>query len=353
MTPDRPVHRPYRLALALWLFGCVLAFAARPGWSHGVNLELHHPLPPDSVFHTRFAQAWAEKVERESGGRLHVHVHAAASSDGLYEQVADGSIDAAWLPLQSSPEKFSGLAPFEFPFLLRRAETASRALAEYLRLNDLRERDFDGVRLLAAHVDDGAQLHWRERGQAASDGPGGARIGVLGPFAAGLAKAAGAQPVELRGSEAAAALADGRVDAVLVSWQRAGEMGVDRSAHVHTEFGPDRTGLMSSVYAFVLNPGTWRGLPDDLRAVIEANSGPETAAWLGRVFDEAAAAARAAAVARGDVVSVMAPENAEPWRTAARASIEERVKAYERAGARLRPLVDSAREQVQAFDRKN
>jgi hypothetical protein len=99
-----------------------------------------------------------------------------------------------------------------------------------------------------------------------------------------------------------------------------------------------------------MSKSSFRGLADDLKAAVNANSGIETAAWLGRVLDVAAASARKAAVGRGDVVrSVTADEQAR-WRQAAAQVTAAMLADLEKAGVRVRPLLDSARERLKEFD---
>ena len=78
----------------------------------------------------------------------------------------------------------------------------------------------------------------------------------------------------------------------LLPWEQAQSSGVDRIARSHLDFGPGTAGLTSSLFVLVMNPASYRELSDDLKAVLDANSGPDAAAWLGKVLEEAAAAAR-------------------------------------------------------------
>ncbi len=339
------------------MVGACLAMALAPSLdavAHGVSLDIHDAYPGDSAFQRGFLVPWTQKVEQESGGRMRFHLHPAStlggSAPGLYEQVREGGADMVWTPIRATNEQFQRLAVAEFPFMVRRAQGASRAVSEYVRVNDLPERDFDGVRVLAVHMGDGSQLHW---GKALPEPPAdvaGRRVAVFTRGEGALLAAMGAKPVEMPLGQVTEALNSGALDGVLLPWERASALGIDRATRSHTEFGPENRGLTSSLFVFAMNPASYASLSDDLKAVVNANSGAETAAWLGRVLDEAAAGARKAATARGDVIRVMTPEEQGRWTAAARIVTEAETATLEKAGVRVRPLLDSAREQLQQFD---
>ena len=66
-----------------------------------------------------------------------------------------------------------------------------------------------------------------------------------------------------------------------------------------SEFGGDRN-FYNSVMLFVMNKAKYDSLPDDLKKIIDANSGAALAAELGRKWDEWDAIGRAAGLEAGD-----------------------------------------------------
>lgn len=338
------------------VLGALLALPLLPATevaAHGVSLDLHHPHPADSAFHRNFLAPWTLKIEQDAGGRMRFHPHPASTSGGetgLYDRVLAGEVDVAWTPIRTSPAQFPRMSVVEFPFTARRAQGASRAVSEFVRTNDLSDRDFDGVRLLAVHVGDGSQLHW---GRALAEPPAdvkGRRVAVATTGDAAMLAAMGAVPVEMPLPKMSEALSSGSVDGALLSWGDAQAADVDRAARSHTEFGPGTGGLTSSLFVLVMSAGSFGALPDDLKAVVNANSGADTAAWLGRVMDDVAAQARKAAVARGDAIRVLTQEERERWISAARTVANARIDALEQADVRVKGFVERLREQLMEFD---
>lgn len=346
------VSSPERRRLAGMLLGLLLV-PSHQAFAHGVSLDLHHPWPAESAWHREFLVPWIDKVEAEAGGRMRFHPHAGSTLGGqaesLHDQARDGGTDVVWAPVRATADRFPALSVFEFPFMVRTATGGSRAVSEYARINDLPDRDFDGTRVLAVHVGDPAQLHWVKPPEGAD--LGGRRVAVASAQDGAVIAAMGGVPVETDAAGMAEALKSGRADGALLSWSQAAQSGVDRVAKAHTDFGPNQAGVSSTVYVFAMSTGSFRGLPDDLKAVVNANSGAETAAWLGRVMDAAAARARKAAADRGDIVRVVTPEERDKWRQAARPVTDARIRALEQGGVKVKLLLDSAREQLNDFDK--
>jgi TRAP-type C4-dicarboxylate transport system substrate-binding protein len=332
----------------------LLLLSLQDAAAHGVSLEVHHALPEDSAFHRDFLVPWARKVEQESGGRMRFHLHAASTAagsvQGLYEKVEQGAVDLAWLPITPTPDRFPRLAAMEVPFTVRTAQGGSRALWEYARLNDVLDRDLDGVRVIALALGDGSQLHWGKLPAGAPAQVSGRRIAAVTELDAALLGAMGASVVQVTAERVAEVLEKGTAEAALLPWEGASAIGVDGLSASHVEVGAHNAGMTSRVFVFAMSAGSYRSLSEDLKAVMDANSGRETCAWLGRVLDDAAARARKAAIAQGHRIRDITPEERERWLQAARSVADARVKAFEQADVRLRPLLESAREQLQEFD---
>lgn len=323
--------------------------------AHGVSLKLHHPYAADSAFHRNFLLPWTAKVEQESGGRIRFHLYpdtpSGESGLGLYDSVREGdAAHVAWTPVPVSPQHFPRLTAMQQPFTVRSAQGGSRALWEYAVANDVLDRDFDEVRVLAMHFGDASRLHFGKSFPAAPADMAGRRIATVAPTDAALLKAVGAEPVLLPGGRVAAAVEEGAVDGALLSWERIAATGLDRVTRSHVDIRGGTPGMTSAAFVLVMGVRTFRSLPDDLKTVVEANSGRETSAWLGRVLDEAGVQARAAAVERGDSVHTMTQQEEDRWLAAARAVSNAQAEALERANVRASILFESAREQLQEFD---
>src|SRR3990172_4020237 len=97
-------------------------------------LQLSHMLPPGSFAHRRRFQWWAEKVSKESGGRIEVQICPAMSLGGkppdLVDQARDGIADFSWALPNYQAGRFPVLETWTLPFLITTAEQTAQAIAE-------------------------------------------------------------------------------------------------------------------------------------------------------------------------------------------------------------------------------
>jgi len=84
----------------------------------------------------------------------------------------------------------------------------------------------------------------------------------------------------------------------------------------HTTFA-GKEGLYTQTFAFSMNKAAYEKLPADLKKVIDANSGIETAAMFGRAMDDGdKAGLEIAKKARNNIITLDAAETAR-WQRAA------------------------------------
>jgi TRAP-type C4-dicarboxylate transport system substrate-binding protein len=318
-----------------------------PAAAHGVTLKVHHALPADSPFHTQFLVAWAEKVESESAGRLRIQLLPALGTGGsaaqLFDQVKDGAADLAWIAAADTPARFPAFEAFELSFATNGAQGASRALWEYARVNDLASKEFRGVRLLAVAQHGTPQLHLRSHPVRSLADLAGLKIGSISRATSTLLAAAKANPVETSSDRLREALSKGELDGVALPWEAVTALAIDELLKHHTEADAQSPWLGSGVYVLAMNPATYKSLPDDLRKVIGANSGAETSAWIGKVFDASAASARKLAADRGDGYDTLPATDLAKWKAPAQTVVADRIKDLDKRGLKGEELVESAR----------
>ena len=116
-----------------------------------VTLRFHQMLPPQATIPAKAIKPWAEKVEKESGGRIKVQLFPSMQLGGkppeLFDQAKDGVVDIVWTVLGYTPGRFPKTEAFELPFSSGLAEPASRAFQEFVEKNAMDE--FKDVKLIA------------------------------------------------------------------------------------------------------------------------------------------------------------------------------------------------------------
>ena len=102
-------------------------------------------------------------VEDESEGRIEVEIYPSlqlgGSASQLYDQAQKGVVDLVWTLPGYTPGRFPASEAFELPFMTCTAEGSTRAAWRYFEDNDLDEREFEGVKVIALHTSGNGHIH--------------------------------------------------------------------------------------------------------------------------------------------------------------------------------------------------
>ena len=295
-----------------------LAALALPVHAADVTLRLHQFLPPQSTLPAHAIAPWAAKVEKESGGRIKIQQFPSMQLGGkpsdLFDQAKDGVADIVWTVLGYTPGRFPKSEVFELPFMTSKAEAGSRAFQSYVEKNAMDE--FKDVKLIAVHTHGPGLFHSRDPITKLEDLKGmkvrgGSRVINI------MLEQLGATPVGMPVPAVGESLSKGVISATTIPWEVVPSVKVQQIVKNHTGFSGDK-GLYTQTFAMVMNKAAYEKLPADLKKVIDANSGIETAAKFGRAADEGDKVGLATAQKAGNrIVTLDAAETARWQRTAA------------------------------------
>jgi TRAP-type C4-dicarboxylate transport system substrate-binding protein len=144
------------------------------------------------------------------------------------------------------------------------------------------------------------------------------------------------------------ALSKGVIDGAVVPWEVTLPLKLTELTKTHTDFDDPRA-LYTATFAFVMNQEKYDSLPDDLKAVIDANSGVETAALFGQAMVDVDAIGRKKAEEAGNRLITLDKAETARWKAAAEPIVAGWVKEMADKGldgdallARARALVDSS-----------
>jgi TRAP-type transport system periplasmic protein len=308
-----------------------------------VTLRLHQFLPPSATIPARAIAPWAKKIEAESGGRIKVQLFHSMSMGGtppqLFDQARNGVVDLTWTVLGYTPGRFNKSEVFELPFMSGQAEPASRAFHEYVE--KFAADEFKDVKLLAAHTHGPGLFHTKDpvtgleslRGMKVR---GGSRV-----ISNMLAKL-GATPVGMPVPAVTDALTKGTIAGTTIPWEVTPSLKIAELVKNHTTFaGP--TGLFTQTFALVMNRASYDKLPPDLKAVIDKNSGVETAASFGRAMDDGDKAGLEVAKKAGNTIVTLDAAETKRWQTAAMAVEADWIKEVQGKNIDGAKLVAEAR----------
>ncbi len=307
-----------------------------------VTLRVHQMLPAQATIPRHAIEPWVQRVQEQAGGRLRFELYPAMQLGGapadLFDQARDGVVDLIWTVLGYTPGRFPKSEVFELPFLVTTGEATSVAFQRYVEANAMDE--FAGVKLLCVHAHGPGLFHTRNPVTALEDLRGmkirgGSRIisAMLGNL--------GAEPVGLPVPQVPEALTTGVIDGTTIPWEVTPSLRVAELVKNHTGFS-GANGLYTQTFGFTMNQGAYDGLPDDLKAIIDANSGIETARAFGQVMDQGDAVGLKIAQDLGNNIVTLDEAETARWKEAAQPTIDQWYADMQGAGLDGRALHEQA-----------
>ncbi len=142
------------------------------------------------------------------------------------------------------------------------------------------------------------------------------------------------------------ALSKGVIDATILPWEVTASIKSSELVKNHTEF--PGAPLYTAAFVLAMNKGVYDKLPDDLKAVIDANSGADFSANAGKVSQDADAAARKIATDLGNNIIELSQAEIETWKAAAQPTIDAWVKEMDAAGIDGKALLAEAQAAIAA-----
>lgn len=328
---------------------------ALPAAAQEVVLKVHHFLPPPSTAHSKFITPWCEKIAKESAGKLKCQIYPAMQLGGtppqLIDQARDGVADIVWTLPGYSAGRFPAVEVFELPFTIRTAQGSSRALWEYVKANKLDQSEFKDVHPIAFHVHDKGHLHMVRKPIQSLDDFKGLKVRAPTRLTNKMLASFGATPVGMPVPQVPEALSKGVIDGAVLPWEVVPAIKVQELVKFHSESDPASRALYTGVFIFAMNKAKYESLPADLKKVLDANSGAETSAWIGKVWDDSATGARKLAEARGNQFNTLPVAELKKWETAAAPLADEWVKDASAKGHDGKALLQSARDLINKYDK--
>ena len=327
------------MLVAAAAFGAMTASS----FAQEVTLRLHQMLPPQATIPAKALKPWGEKVMADSGGRIKVEQFDAMALGGtppqLVDQVSDGVVDLIWTVIGYTPGRFPTTEAFELPFMMTTGEATSRAIQEYCEKHCAEE--FAGMKVIAWHAHGPGLIHSKNPVEKLEDMQG-LKIRGGSRVINQMLEALGSTPVGMPVPAVSEALSKGVIDATTIPWEVTPSLKVSELVENHTGFSGAH-GLYTQTFVFAMNQASYDKLPDDLKAVIDANSGIGTAAMLGRVMDEGDKVGLKIAQDLGNNIITLDEAETQRWKDAAEPLIDAWIEEMSAKGMDAEALVDEAR----------
>lgn len=339
---------------ALFGLAAALLCASWIARAQEVTLKLHHFVPPTAIAHIKFLAPWADKIAKESNGRIKIQIYPALQLGGtlpqLLDQVRDGVVDIAWTIPGASAGRYPAFEAFELPFMTNTAQGSSRALWDYVHINKLDQTELKAVKLLVTRVHDKGAIHTIAKPIRTLADFKGMKIRAPTRWTTKMLASFGATPVGMPVNQVSEALSKGVIDGTILSWDIVPSLKVHELVKFHTETNPSSRALYTTSFVLAMNLAKYASLPADLKRVIDNNSGAELSESAGKIWDDSAAPHRKLAEARGNQFAVLSQDELKNWAKASQSVFDDWIKEVSAKRFDGAALLKSARGLIEQFD---
>ncbi|HPR07895.1 MAG TPA: TRAP transporter substrate-binding protein, partial [Denitromonas sp.] len=241
--------------------------------------------------------------------------------------------------------RFLSMEVFELPFMTNRAEPASRAAWQYYE--QFGKEDFANVKPLAFHVHDEGYVHNNKHPITKMSDFRGLKMRAPTRMTNKMIAAFGATPVAMPMPAVAEAVSKGVVDGYVLPWEVIPAIKLHELTKFHSETDKSMPSLYTALFIIAMNPAKYDSLPDDLKKVIDANSGADFSASIGKAWDESAPPAREKAVAHGNAFATISVEELSKWRKVGDKLSASWAKEMDGKGYKGQAMLDTAKALIQ------
>ncbi len=298
------------ITLRSFALAATLATTASIASAQEVTLRFQHFVSPKSANPTYFMAPWAEAIEEQSGGRIKVELYPTMALGGKaqsqYDMIRDGVIDGGWVIPGYQPGRFPEAEALELPFMMPKSGEQSSIAAWNFTQKHLMD-DFADVHLIAAHMHGPGIVHKKGAAIGKLEDFDGLRLRGPSRPATMLLEKLGANPVGMPVPAFPEALAKGVLDGGVITWEMSPSLKLNELTDSHTDVAGNKA-LYNLFFIWAMNKDKYESLPDDLKAVIDANSGLMASAWAGKAHDTGDAVGRQVMVDDGNELAELSME---------------------------------------------
>lgn len=325
-----------------------LAFATA-SQAEEVTLRIHHFLPAGAPIQAKVLEPWCQKVTKESANQIKCKIFPSMQLGGsapqLYDQAKDGVVDMIWTIPGYTPGRFLVTELFELPFMMNTPEATSRALWEFQTKHNAAE--YKEVKPLAFHMNGPGNFYTRSKPiQSLADFKGLKMRGATRQTTRMLS-ALGATPVGMALPAVPEALSKGVIDGALTPYEVVQSTRMHELTKFTTESDPKFNAVYAQVFVLAMNKAKYDAMSPELKEVIDANSGADLSAWIGKMIHEADAPGRKLVQQANNTIHTLPVSELQNWKKATDQLDEELVAEINKRGLNGAALLKTAKELIE------
>jgi TRAP-type C4-dicarboxylate transport system substrate-binding protein len=309
-----------------------------------VTLRLHQFLPPPAPVPAQILKPWGEMVKEASGGRIEIQHFDAMALGGrppeLMDQARDGVVDLSMTVVGYTPGRFPRTEVFELPFMMTNPVATAAAFWEMVE-TDFQSNEYKDVKVLGAWVHGPGLIHTKDGVNSLEDMKG---LTLRGPtrIINDLLGELGAEPVGMPLPAIPEAISKGVVKGTVIPWEVTTAIRLSELVGNHTAFSGEEA-LYTAAIVLVMNKDKYDALPDDLKAILDAESGAKLSTFATQVMWDMDAPAKKIAEDAGNTVVTLDDAEVARWKEAAQPVIARWVSDMNDKGIDGEALIEQAR----------
>ncbi len=284
----------------------------QPSLADEINLLFGTTLPPAVHLNLRVLHPWAERINAQGKGIIHIEVRdgeAIANLGNYYSRVQDDVIQISWGLQASIAGKFPRTAVANLPFEVATAELGSVALWR-VYASGLLDAEYDEIQPLYLTTLPPSGLHMA-KALKTLENLSGLKIANGSKTGSDALARLGAAPIAMITSDYYTAIQRGMVDGANTQWTAMQPFKLYEVTSYHVEAGLGGTAGM-----VFMNKKKYRALPDAARKIIDDNSGEAQSRAYGKFWDDVNNEGRDSVTALGakHVIVSLPPAIEASWR---------------------------------------
>jgi TRAP-type C4-dicarboxylate transport system substrate-binding protein len=323
---------------------------ATTAMAQDVTLRMHQFLPPQANVPKLILDVWADKIEADSDGRIKIERYPSMQLGGkppeLMDQAIDGVADIVWTVVGYTPGRYPSTEVFELPFIMTNSRAASSAYWQMFETH-MKDTEFKDVHILGTWVHGPGMIHVNKEVKTPADMEG-LKIRGGSRLVNQLLEKMGSTPVGMPVPAVPEGLSKGVIDGTTIPWEVTAALKIPELVGHHTEFEGNALYVLGFVLAMNLN--RYDGLPDDLRKILDDNSGLEFSIFAGGTQSDSDGPARQAAVDRGNNIVTVGGDDLIAWQEAAQPIYADWIADMDSKGIDGQALIDEAKALMKAYD---
>ena len=248
-----------------------------------VTLRMGHLWPAVSGNHIQLMQAWADKVEADSEGRIAVQVYPGGTLSPppeQYQAVANRIMDVTATVQGYNANRFPLTQIVELPGVSDSGKQGACILQSLYDEGHL-DAEYTDTHPLFMFTHGPGMFHVKGTEIREPSDLRGLRIRRPTTVVGNILEQLGAQPVGMPAPESYTAMQRGVIDGVALPWEGTIGFRLAELVDSHTSIG----GMYTLAFIVTMNSQVYNNLSPENKAVIDANSGMDWAVTGGTVFD--------------------------------------------------------------------